>query len=76
MSELLPSNAAGDLRQGVGKPWRVRDVIAALKGELAVAFVVLADVKAGRFVSESDRERAGEALSRIALFMRELEHAA
>lgn len=54
------------------KPYSVRDLVAALRYELTLAVVVLADVQAGK---PTDGERAGEAASRILDFLAELDHA-
>ena len=75
IDELFPPKTSGDFQRGLRKPWRVRDVIAALKGELAVALVILSDVGAGKPLGDADRERAGAALERITLFLSELEDA-
>ena len=55
------------------RPWRMRDVIAALEFELTLALIVLADAAEGRQV---DRERANKARERVLHFMEELGHAA
>ena len=75
LGDLFPSNPIGDHQPRIRKPWRVREVIAALKGELMVSLVVLSDVRAGKPLSDVDRERAGVALERITLFLSELEDA-
>jgi hypothetical protein len=72
---LFPEKPLGDHKPRVPKPYRLRDVVAALKGELHIAWVVLGDVKAGKAITEVDRERAGVALERITMFLREIEHA-
>jgi hypothetical protein len=72
---LYPARPLGHHQRPVRKPWRASEVVAALKGELMVAFVVLAAVRAGATMNDDDRERAGVALDRIALFLSELDHA-
>lgn len=69
--DLYPGGAMAHFRRQ-RKPWSVREVIAALEFELMVAFIVLADVAAGRPV---DRERAKEGTFRIARFLEELRNA-
>jgi hypothetical protein len=71
-SEMFPPNRVGDHRPKIRKPWRVRDVIAALRGELTVAAVILSDVHAGKPLSDMDCERADVAVDRIKLFLSEL----
>lgn len=77
LADLFPPRVDDDKRAPhIRKPWRARDVVAALKHELGVAWIVLADVASGRELGEADRERAGVARERIAALMLELEHAA
>jgi hypothetical protein len=59
----------------VRKPWAARDVIAALKHELTVAWVLLSDAAAGRQVDADDRQRTGVARDRIVALLDELENA-
>ena len=76
LGDLFPPKPIGDhYRPRIRKPWSVRDVIAALKHELMVAFVILAAVRAGTPPNDEDRERAGTAAERIAALLDELEHA-
>ena len=72
---LFPARPLDHRQAPIRKPWRASEVIAALKGELMVAFVVLSAVRAGTPVNDDDRERAGVAMDRIALFLSELENA-
>jgi hypothetical protein len=76
LSELFPPRPLGDHQPRIRKPWRVRDVVAALKGELVIALVILSDVRAGNPLGDADRQRAGVAFERITLFLNELDHAA
>jgi hypothetical protein len=76
LADLFPPRGDDDKRPPrVRKPWRAADVIAALRGELLVAWVILGDVAAGKAIPEADRLRAAEAVQRIGHFMDELEHA-
>jgi len=72
---LYPPRTDQHLVRPVRKPWRASEVVAALRGELMVAFVALAAVRAGTPVNDIDQERAGVAMDRIAHFLNELEHA-
>lgn len=74
-SDLFPEKPL-DHAPRVRKPFSVRDVTHALRFELTVAFVVLADVAAGKPLDEHARERAATAAGRIVHFLRELDHAA
>lgn len=74
-SELFPEKTI-DHAPCVKKPYSVRDVVHALRSELTVAFVVLADVAADRSIDGHARERAGTATKRIIHFLGELDHAA
>lgn len=69
--ERDPSNPARSIR----KPWRAADVVSALRGELHIAGVILADVAGGREIGEADRERARDAVERVGAFLDELENA-
>jgi len=76
LSDLMPKRPAtirDDQKPRNRKPWRSSEVVAALKGELHVALIILADVHAGNSISDGDRERAGVALECIAHFIAELE---
>lgn len=72
---LFPEKPIGDRVSRVKKPYRLRDVVAALKGELHIAWVVLSDVKAKKPITENDAARAKVAVERISLFLREIDHA-
>jgi putative DNA primase/helicase len=73
--DLFPERLSDERLPRVRKPWKSSDVIQALRFELGVAWVVLADVSAGKEISQSDRVRAGVARERCLRFMRELDHA-
>ncbi|MCU0500596.1 MAG: DNA primase [Anaerolineae bacterium] len=75
-TKLIGHGAADQFRPRIRQPWSVRDVIAALRGELMVAYVLLGAVAAGTPPNDDDRERAGIAMERIAHFLAELDHAA
>ena len=72
---LYPPRTDQPLLRPVRKPWRASEVVAALRGELNVVFVILAAVAAKTLVNDADAERAGIALERVAHFLHELEHA-
>ena len=74
LSDLFPPGAEDGQHRPMRKPWRVRDVVAALKGELHLAWVILIDVKSGAPLSDPDRQRAGVAAERIVALLDELEH--
>jgi hypothetical protein len=75
LDALFPEKAIDHHRPRVRKPFLLRDVVAALKGELMLAFVVLAAVQARTPINDADAERAGVALDRIVTFLRALENA-
>lgn len=62
-------------RKRIPKPWRASDVVRALGFELEVAWIILADVSKEKLVSEGDRKRAAECVTRIQRFIQELDHA-
>lgn len=74
-ADLFPDKPIGHAAR-VKKPYSVRDVVHALRLELTVAFVVLADVAADRPLDAQARERAATAAKRIIHFLGELDHAA
>jgi hypothetical protein len=79
LSDLFPPREAlGDeqSRRGPRKPWSARDVVRALEAEAMVAWVLLADMAAGRPITAGDRKRAGVAADRCAHLIRELADAA
>ena len=73
---LYPPRTDKPLLRPVRKPWRASDVVAALRGELNVVFVILSTVAAKTPVNDDDAERACIALGRIAHFLHELADAA
>lgn len=76
LADLYPPRTDEHRAPRIRKPWATRDLIAALKAELLIAWIVLADVSAGREITDTDRKRAGVARTRIVALMDELEHAA
>ena len=75
ITDLFPPRAAAHGVKGMRRPVPVRDLIAALKHELIIAYVVLSDVANDKPIGEMDRVRVDEAQRRIAKFLHELEHA-
>jgi len=76
LSDLFPPRVDDDKRKPrIKKPWPVSHVVNALRGELYVGAVILADVAAGKPHDAIDRGRAGLAIKRIGHFLDELEHA-
>lgn len=74
MTDLFPPR---DTRPGAGaaaepRPFSVRDLINALHAELHVAWVLLADLAAGREATARDRKRAAKARDRCAALIEEL----
>lgn len=67
-----PREGAGNGRQAERRPFSVRDCIEALQAELRVAWVLLADLAAGREPTEADRRRAIKARDRCAALIEEL----
>lgn len=67
-----PRDGPGAGRPVERRPFSVRDLIAALQSELRVAWVLLADLAAGREVTEADRRRALKARDRCAALIEEL----
>jgi len=76
LSDLFPTREDDDHRKPrINKPWRVSDVVAALRRELSVMFVVASDVATGVPIGDDERQRAGLAMERIAALLDELDHA-
>lgn len=76
MADLFPPRGrAGEGRQAERRPFSVRDLIEALQAELSVAWVLLADLAAGREPTEADRRRALKARDRCAALIEELRSA-
>lgn len=74
IAELFPPRLADgeNRRPRERRPYFVRDAILALKRELTVAWVILADVASGKTLSDLDRQRAGIARDRCVALMAEL----
>jgi hypothetical protein len=75
LSDLFPTKPV-DHAPRVRKPWAARDVVAALRAETMVGWVLLTDIANGKVLTKGDRERAKVAAERAAHLMRELEGAA
>ena len=71
LADLFPAGPGSDEHRAprVRKPWSAREVAAALRGELSVAFILLADLRAGKPLTDADRQRASMALDRIVIFL-------
>jgi hypothetical protein len=73
LADLFPPRTDDQTRSPrVRRPFLRRDAILALRRELMVAWVVLADVAAGKPLSELDRKRAGIARDRCVALISEL----
>ena len=75
LADLFPPKPV-DHAPKVRKPWAARDVVAALRAETMVGWVLLTDIANGKVLTKGDRERARVAAERAAHLMRELEGAA
>jgi len=75
LADLFPPKPV-DHAPRVRKPWAARDVVAALRAETMVGWVLLTDIANGKVLTKGDRERAKVAAERAAHLMRELEGAA
>jgi hypothetical protein len=76
IDDLFPPRRSDDQRPApVKKPWAARDVIAALRAETMIGWLLLTDIANGKVVTRSDRERAKLAAERAAHLMLELERA-
>ncbi len=75
LTDLFPPKPV-DHAPKVRKPWAARDVVAALRAETMVGWVLLTDIANGKVLTKGDRERAKVAAERAAHLMRELEGAA
>lgn len=69
-----PRQAPGGGRQAERRPYSVRQLIDALAVELNVAWVLLADLAAGKDATPMDRFRGGVARDRCAMLIEELRH--
>jgi hypothetical protein len=76
MEDLFPPRTAtaGSGQRAERRPFSVRDLMDALASELGVAWVLLADLAAGREIVPKDRERAALARDRCAALVEELRH--
>ncbi len=75
LEDLFPPKPV-DHAPRVRKPWAARDVVAALRAETMVGWLLLTDIANGKVLTKGDRERATLAADRAAHLMRELEGAA
>ena len=75
MEALFPEQRVADRVIRERRPYRVREVVAALRFELVVAWTLLSAVHQGRPLDQADRERAGVAVDRVLHFLGELDHA-
>lgn len=75
LEDLFPprASAAGAGAAGVPRPFSAREVLSALRSELAVVWVLLSDVANGRELDASTRKRAGLARERCLALIEELE---
>lgn len=76
MEDLFPPHLAapGGGQPAERRPFSVRELIDALARELGVAWVLLADLAAGREIVPKDRQRAAVARDRCAALIEELRH--
>lgn len=73
LADLYPPRSDDERRAPrVARPFLARDAILALRRELTVAWVILADVAAGKALTEVDRKRAALARDRCVALMDEL----
>jgi hypothetical protein len=73
LADLFPPRSDSEHRTPrVRRSFLARDAILALRRELTVAWVILADVAAGKPLSELDRKRAALARDRCVALMAEL----
>lgn len=73
MEDLFPPRPATDGGRPVDrKPYSARQVIEALQHELRVAWIILADLAAGKDITPADRRRAGLARERCMALIDEL----
>lgn len=75
LSDLFPPRTDEHHKPPIKKPWAARDVVAALRAESLVGWVLLTDIANGKVITKSDRERAKLAADRAAHLMLELENA-
>lgn len=73
MEDLFPARGEpGQGRRSERQPYSVRDLVDALRFELSVAWVLLADLEAGKEPTGADRRRAGLAKARCQALIEEL----
>lgn len=73
LTDLFPPPSEDDHhRPRARRPFIVRDAILALRRELTVAWVILADVAAGKTLTDFDRQRAALARDRCVALITEL----
>ena len=73
MEDLFPPRpTTGSGRPVDRKPYSARQVIEALQHELRVAWIILADLAAGKDITPADRRRAGLARERCLALIDEL----
>lgn len=70
VADLFPPT--NEHRKPEKRPFSTREVAQALRAETMVAFVLLADIAAGKTLTRSDRERAAVAAERAAILINEL----
>lgn len=75
LSDLFPAAIDEASTPTVRKPWRARDVAAALELETMVAWLLLTDIANGKVITPSDRQRAGVAAQRAVHLLQELANA-
>ena len=76
LADLFPPRQDEDHKPRIKKPWAARDVVAALRAETMVGWVLLTDIANGKVLTRSDRERAKVAADRAAHLLMELDNAA
>lgn len=72
ITDLFPPRQEGDRRPRERRPFLASDAIRALRRELHVAWLLLADVAAGKVLNDFDRKRAGIARDRCVALISEL----
>jgi hypothetical protein len=77
MEDLFPPRPStpGGGRPAEPRPFSARELLDALARELGVAWVLLADLAAGREIVPKDRKRAAVARDRCMALLEELRHA-
>lgn len=72
LADLFPPRADDDRKPRERRPFLASDAIRALRRELHVAWIILADVAAGKPLGDFDRKRAGIARDRCVALIAEL----